>query len=132
MPVACFKGRLSPLPDRHINICRIPRSRQSPLLTPLWGHGSETRTLIQWRIWNRIDLPRFPLPHTSRWHGASGVRIKSWVSIQVQGGSFAVFCRSFLLPGELNKIASFGSIFLRLWMTLWHNLSHIVLKLRRC
>ena len=44
---------------------------------------------------------------------------------------FAVFCRRFLLTGTLNKIASFGSIFLRLWITLWHKLSHIVLKLRR-
>ena len=31
----CFKGRLSPLPDRHIDICRIPHSRESPLRTPL-------------------------------------------------------------------------------------------------
>ena len=45
--------------------------------------------------------------------------------------SFAVFCMRFLLSGKLNKIASFGSIFLRLRMTLWPNLSHIVLKLRR-
>jgi hypothetical protein len=45
--------------------------------------------------------------------------------------SFAVFCKRFLLNRKLNKIASFGSIFLRLWTTLWHNLSHIVLKLRR-
>ena len=28
----CFKGRLSPLPDRRVDICSIPHSRESPLL----------------------------------------------------------------------------------------------------
>ena len=64
-----FKGRLLPLPDWRVNICSVPHSHESPLRTPLRGHTSEIRTLIQWRIWNRIDLPWFPSSHTSRWNG---------------------------------------------------------------
>jgi hypothetical protein len=38
------------LPDRRVCICSVPHSRDSPLRTPLRGHGLGGETLIQYTL----------------------------------------------------------------------------------
>ena len=81
---------------------------------PLWGHTSETRALIQWRIWNSIDLPWFPSPQTSRWHGVSNVRIPvGWGNrdrqvVTLQGITISPCRLPSILPPWLPDLALWG------------------------